>query len=778
MMGLAVMTGQPAPRWGAVVLLGVLLVSLASAGVFDAIGLGGVGGPYGTSAMLAGLTLAAGLRLTDSIAPMEQLPGKVSLRALILGLIGISAAALVGVPGAMLVTDVVVVLGTGLIAAHLVRNGLEGAQAARVAAPSAAVFALVTTASAISALGGFQANPAAPGIIGGFAATGAVLLALAVAAGESIAILPARRSTTAPLPDRRASTSARDETAEAIAASYQGVFEVDLRRQTVKLSSDAAVLLGFDNGAETLTAAAWLARLHPEDRDVYSDALERFRAQKGQAFRVEFRASTENGTWCWLELRASAMGAGDSVDRYLGLLADVTTRKEADATVPRDRDSLTGLRNRLGLVDELDKLGKDFGSVILTLLDIDRFKSIHASLGDAGGDSILVGVARRLVELARGRAQVFRVGGDGFALLFAHADTSAPAIGERIVAALNEPHRWEDRSAFAPASIGLALGRDARDPFDLIKNAELGLRKAKRDGGGCARLFSPDLENTAPADEVALDTALREALARGEMDVFYQPIIRLEDGSVAGFEALLRWNRPGRGVVAPSEFIGHAEETGIIVELGQFALSRAAADLGRWQKSVPLELPLFVGVNISRRQLKNRELERFVSRIVQKMGLLPGTLKLELTESAAVPSAGFRETLRRLRDCGASLAIDDFGTGTSTLSELKNVPFDTVKVDKSFLARGQTAESDAGVILRSIVNLAHELGRSVVLEGIENERDAAWLREIGCDYGQGFYFAGALSRHQVPDFIVAHCPERAASAPEQVSGMSGVGGQA
>jgi diguanylate cyclase (GGDEF)-like protein/PAS domain S-box-containing protein len=778
MTGLAVMTGHSAPRWCAVVLLGVLLVSLASAGVFDAIGLGGVGGPYGISAMLAGLTLAAGLRLTDSIAPIEQLPGKLSLRTLILGLIAISAAALVGVPGAMLLTDAVVVLGTGLIAAHLVRNGLDGVQAARVTAPGAAVFALVTTAAAISALGGFQANPAAPGIIGGFAATGAVLLALAVAAGGGIAILPDPRLATTLRPDRRASTPARDQTAEAIAASYQGVFEVDLRRQTVRLSPDAAILLGFGNGAESLTAAAWLARLHPEDRDVYSDALERFRAQKGQAFRVEFRAATENGAWCWLELRASAMGAGDSVDRYLGLLADVTTRKEADATVSRDRDSLTGLRNRLGLVDELDGLGKDFGSAILALLDIDRFKSIHASLGDAGGDSILVGVARRLVELARGRAQVFRVGGDGFALLFGHADTSAPVIGERIVAALNEPHRWEDRSAFAPASIGLALGRDARDSFDLIKNAELGLRKAKRDGGGCARLFSPDLESAAPADKVALDTALREALARGEMDVVYQPIIRLEDGFVAGFEALLRWNRPGRGVVAPGEFIGHAEETGIIVELGQFALSRAAADLGRWQKSLPLEPPLFVGVNISRRQLKNRELERFVSRLVEKKGLLPGTLKLELTESAAVPSAGFRETLRRLRDCGASLAIDDFGTGTSTLSELKNVPFDTVKVDKSFLARGQTTESDADVILRSIVNLAHELGRSVVLEGIETERDAAWLKEIGCDYGQGFYFAGALSRHQVPDFIAAHCPQMAVSTPAQVSSMSGVEGQA
>jgi EAL domain-containing protein (putative c-di-GMP-specific phosphodiesterase class I) len=279
-------------------------------------------------------------------------------------------------------------------------------------------------------------------------------------------------------------------------------------------------------------------------------------------------------------------------------------------------------------------------------------------------------------------------------------------------------------------------------------------------------------------DAVALDSALREALARGEMDIAYQPIMRLANGAVAGFEALLRWNKPGRGPVPPAEFIMHAEETGIIVELGQFALSRAAADLGRWQTSLPLEPPLFVGVNISRRQLTNRELERSVSRLVESKGLAPGTLKLELTESAAVASAGFRETLRRLKKCGASLAIDDFGTGTSTLSELSNVPFDMVKIDKSFLLRGQSSKSDAGVILRSIVNLAHELGRSVVLEGIESERDAVWLKEIGCDFGQGFYFAEALSRQQVPDFIAAHCADRMISAPQPVSGMPGVEGQA
>ena len=188
-------------------------------------------------------------------------------------------------------------------------------------------------------------------------------------------------------------------------------------------------------GAHSFSATEWLARLIPKIAKFTATRWSVFALKRDWRFGSEIRAATETGAWCWLELRASAMGEGDSVDRYLGLIADVTTRKEADAGAPRDRDTLTGLRNRLGLVEELENLGGELGSAILALMDIDRFKTIHASLGDAGGDSILISVAKRLVEFASGRAQVFRVGGDGFALLFARADTNAPAIGERIVAA-------------------------------------------------------------------------------------------------------------------------------------------------------------------------------------------------------------------------------------------------------------------------------------------------------------------------------------------------------
>ncbi|HEX3431992.1 MAG TPA: GGDEF and EAL domain-containing protein [Rhizomicrobium sp.] len=774
--GLAVMTGHAAPRWAALVLLGLLLVQLGSAGMFDAIGVGGVGGPYGIIAMFAGLTLASGFRLADTIAPFEtRFPPDV-LRWVIIGLVGLSAFAAVGVPAAMLLSELAVIVGTALIAAWLVHEGLAGVRAARVAAPSAAVFAIVTGAAAVSALGGLQSNAAAPGIVGGFAATGAVLLALAIAAGEGIAILPASGATPVPLPDKPRANAASEnsEAVAAIGASYQGVFEFDLARELVRLSPEAAALLGLYNGSEVFSAKDWLARVHSDDRAVFREAMERFRAQKGLAFRIEFRAQMENGAWCWFELRATALGHGAAVERYFGLIADVTARKEADAHIPRrGRDSLTGLRTRMSLIEDLEGLGSRLGSATLAVADIDRFKSVHASFGDTGGDSVLCEIAARLIALARGQAEVFRLGGNCFAILFVEAGANALAIGERIVAVLHEPHEWNGRRGFAPASVGVALGREAADAAELIAHAEAGLKKAKREGGATVRLYSPPAPAPRRWDEVELESELRQSLARGEIDLVYQPIVRLADSAVAGFEALLRWNHPERDSVPPSEFIPHAEHTGFVVELGRFALSRATADLAKWQKMFPLSPPLFVSVNVSRRQLRDKNFDRQFAKLIALSGIAPGTLKLELTESAAARAGeDLPEILRRLRGCGASLAIDDFGTGLSTLSQLKDVPFDTVKIDKSFLDGAGPGETEPGVVLRSIVNLSHELGRAVVMEGVETGHDAQRVRELGCEYAQGFYFAEALIRNEVPAFIARHRPDAA-----RESRVAGVGGQ-
>jgi EAL domain-containing protein (putative c-di-GMP-specific phosphodiesterase class I) len=266
---------------------------------------------------------------------------------------------------------------------------------------------------------------------------------------------------------------------------------------------------------------------------------------------------------------------------------------------------------------------------------------------------------------------------------------------------------------------------------------------------------------------VALEAELRHALDTGQLDVFYQPIVRLSDRSVAGFEALLRWRHPTKGLVSPSEFIPHAEETGLIVELGSFALSRATRELANWQRLFPTSRPLFVSVNVSRRQLRDKGFETQIVEALSGAELKRGTLKLEITESALATNPDAPAILRKLRKLGAGLAIDDFGTGVSTLSQLKGLPFDTVKIDKSFLARhgGTHADVEGSVILTSIVTLAHELKRSVVVEGVEDERDAKWLRELGCEFAQGFHFALPLPANEALSFIAMQLDGVAAKTP-------------
>ncbi len=773
--GLAVMTAHAAPRWAALALLAVLMGRISTTGMLDSGWITAVGGPYGLQAMFAGLALVAGARLADIVAPLESAyPWAVRYRrGGFLGVAGLSLLAFVGFPGATLLLDPVVVFGTAGVASYLVHEGRRGTQAARVIAPSAAVFALVALAGAVAALGGFKDNPLAPAMIGGFDAVGAVLLALAVAAGEGIAILPGLRPApynAPPMPDpQEKQASANPEAFAAIAASHQGVFDLDARGDTLHLSAEAAQMIGLDAKPETMPHIAWIARVHPEDRDTYKQAMDDYRARPGQGFRLEFRVRSETGRYPWFELRATMTGKAPRANRCLGLLADVTTRKESEAAmiVRAQADALTGLGNRVALMEELDQLGARLKTVIFALIDIDRFKSIHASLGDDGANGILTGFAQRLKKRFGKEAQIFRVGGDSFALIFSGGEPEK--IGAALLELSAEPFPRNLRKIFAPISAGLAAGSEAEEPLELLKNAELALLDAKRAGGACARIYSRDLERLAPGDAVALEADLRRALEENQLDIYYQPIVRLADNTVAGFEALMRWHHPTKGLLTPAGFVAHSEQTGLIVSLGRFALERAAADIARWQRYFPIEPPLFASVNVSRRQLRDNDFEEFLSALMTNGALLPGTLKLEVTESAVATSGDLRAILDRLRALGAGLSIDDFGTGLSNLSQLKDIPFDTLKIDQSFLAHRKDAEdSDGAVVLGSIVSLTHELKREVIVEGVENARDAAWLKELGCEYGQGFYFSEPLAPGDVLNYIALHY---------QASGAPRMGGE-
>jgi diguanylate cyclase (GGDEF)-like protein len=782
--GLAVTLGHAPARWAAITLLLILLERLSETGLFDGSLATAVGGPYGLMAMFAGLSLASGAMLADAIVPVREIwpLWRRWLRYGLWTVVGLSVLAYMGIPAATVLTDTIVVIGAAATAAYLVHRGRLGAQAARVAAPSAIVFALVALASAAATMNN-AGDSWATSAAGGFAAAGALLLALAVAAGEGIAVLPFQSIAAEPDPfqqsvaayeaqPREAPASAVSVAAlQAIGASHQGVFDLDFDGEVVKLSREAAGLIGLTESAARMPHDAWIARVHAEDRDVYIQALDDYRGHPGLAFRVEFRLRSESGRYPWFELRATMLGDRAPAARCLGLMADVTTRKESESELLQRtlRDPLTGLGNRVALMEELEQLGSRFAGATFVLLDIDRFKSIHASLGDSGGDALLTQISERLVKRFKGVAEVFRVGGDAFAVLFPGARGAPEAVGNELVETCAAPYPKDGRNIFAPASVGVAVGRDARDPLDLLKNAELALLQAKRLGGACARIYSRDLELLAPGDAVALETDLRRAIEDKQLDVYYQPIVRLADGTVAGFEALLRWNHPVKGLVSPSDFIAHSEETGTIVALGRFALERAGHDVAQWQKFFPLNPPLFVSVNVSRRQLRDGDFPIFLGALLHSETIAPGTLKLEVTESTVASNQDVQAALEHAKALGAGISIDDFGTGVSSLSQLKSLPFDTIKIDQSFLLRHTDANTaaDGDTVLKSIIALAHDLRRSVVVEGVESEKDAAWLKQLGCEFAQGFYFSQPLPSAEALNFIAMHFD---ASRPSNLRG--------
>ena len=781
MGGLAALIGHTAPRWVALT-LGLLLWSwLAGTGMFDASLSTHIGGPYGLTAFLTALALAAGARLADAIIPLrENWPQhQKKFRTALYALCGLGTLAWLGIPGATLLTDIAIVTGSAAVAAYLFVCGKRGMKAAQVILPSAAAFALVALAASLTSLtslinfggSGFSESLTGPAATGGFAAAGAVLLALAVIASEEIAVLPfLHGSYAARLLEARGeeedSAPFANLALAALGSAHQGVFALDLRAQLLTLSPEATAMLGLGAHESTLSEADWLAHVHPEDRGIFRDAVNH--AKPGRNLRLEFRTlisgSGGQSMTRWLELSATVDSLDGAAD-MLGLISDITARKEEEsrqAALPPS-DPLTGLGNRVALMAALD--GPPFPGGLLALLDLDRFKAIHASLGDAGGDVVLIGTAKRLTERFDTEAGIFRVGGDGFALFFARPSLSAEALGEELLALCGPPHPYEGRDIYAPASAGIAPA--AEDPLALIANAELALGAAKRRGGGCFRIYEPVLQSEAPRDAVALEADLRRALEKGEIGVFYQPIVRLADGAVAGFEALLRWHHPERGLIAPGDFIPHSEQTGLIVALDRFALGQAAGDLSHWQRYFPLTPPLFVSVNLSRRQLRDSQFEDLLGKVLKESQIAPGTLKLEITESAVASDAELAAMLGRLRALGAGLAIDDFGTGASTLSRFRNLPFDTIKIDKSFLARlaGSELGNDSAVVLSSVVAMAHELGRAVVVEGVESESDAVWLNSLGCAFGQGYYFSPPLAPAEALAYIAKYYDVTAAASP-------------
>jgi diguanylate cyclase (GGDEF)-like protein/PAS domain S-box-containing protein len=541
----------------------------------------------------------------------------------------------------------------------------------------------------------------------------------------------------------------------ALMGSGDIIFDWDVASDRIYVSPEVEQSLGVPRGTLEGPASGWFDLLHSFDRDRYRACLDTVLEQRRGRIGLDFRLRGADGHYHWFLLKARpVVGADGEVIRVIGTLSDVTETKTAEERLLHDavHDNLTGLPNRELFFDRLEAAlnqAREDTAIRPTVMaiDLDRFRQVNEAMGIPAGDSILLTIARRLSRLLKPTDTLARISSDEFAIIVLSETTieSITALADMVRKTLSTPVTFSEREIALTASIGVALFDPQLHPKrdDMLKDAEIANAHAKRLGGNRIEVFRPGMR-AQRSDRLTLETDLRRALDRGEMKVVFQPVVRLEDRTIAGFEALLRWDHPRLGRLSPADFIPLAEETGLIIDLGIFALERTARELAAWQQALDVTPPIFASVNVSSRQLLRHDLLHDVKAVLTRCRVIRGTLKLELTESLVMENPEYAaQILQRIRELGAGLSLDDFGTGYSSLAYLQRFPFDTIKIDKSFVR--QNSKGSRPVLLRSMIALAHDLGMEVVAEGVETESDAIELYQLGSEFAQGYAFGQALS---------------------------------
>ena len=553
-------------------------------------------------------------------------------------------------------------------------------------------------------------------------------------------------------------------------------------RSLVQNSADVVVIvdragaLGYASPAigrtwgyqpDTVRGASLFGLVNPEDLMAARTFLAECLESPGGNTSTELRVATAEGALRQVEVVGTNLIGQEAVDGVVLTFHDVTDQRafEDQLKTLAFKDSLTDLPNRalfeVRLDQALARAHRRRRSVGVLFLDVDNLKLVNDSLGHATGDLMLRAVADRLRRTIRADDTAARLGGDEFTVLLEDIDGEAEAIAaaERVEAALGEPLRIDGRELFLSASIGVAVsGAALVGPEAMLRNADLAMYQAKLNGKARHESFQVAMEGGALA-RIELEGDLRQALARGEFAVHYQPIVSLDDGHVVELEALVRWDHPVRGRIMPDQFIPVAEETGLIVPIGLWVLEEACRRTAAWNRDGTAR-PIGISVNLSARQFQHPGLFADVQHALVDAGLDPGALTLEITESVVMkdPDAAAAR-LREFRQLGIRVAIDDFGTGYSSLAYLKNFPIDALKIDRSFVSALGRASDDSAIV-RSVVALGHALNLTVVGEGVETQEQAAHLQELDCDLGQGYLFdrpmpgpdvAAMLARHAATD---------------------------
>lgn len=551
----------------------------------------------------------------------------------------------------------------------------------------------------------------------------------------------------------------------AIEASRNGIMITDAREAgnpLIYVNPAFERITGF-RGAEVLGRNPSV--LHGGDRDQPRLNNIRNAVRDGRDGSAVLRNYRKDGTLFWNELHvAPVMEERGAITHWVGVINDVTEQKRYEAQLEHraNHDDLTGLPNRNLMQDRLRQAvataGRHDRALAVLFLDLDRFKVINDSLGHGAGDRLLRVVAQRLETWARDGDTVARLGGDEFVAVLPDIDRpeGASLVADRMRVAVAEPVTLAGHEVRVTVSVGAALyPRDGGDCETLLKNADAAMYRAKELGGDRFHFCTEDLNNRALA-RLTLEGDLRRALDNDELELHYQPQLRLGSSEVVAVEALVRWQHPERGMVSPGDFIPVAEETGLIVPIGEWVLYEAARQCRAWRDAglgAGGDRPLRVAVNLSARQLAQPDLDRLLERVLAETGLEPDTLELELTESTVMsdPDA-VQERLERLRRVGAGIAIDDFGTGYSSLSQLRHFPFDTLKIDRTFV-RDIPGDADATAIVRTIIAMGHVLKLRVIAEGIETAEQLDYLRQRGCDEGQGFFIGRPMPAEAVAELL-------------------------